>query len=148
LQVSIWLKESKETFKAMKQKTDVPDRDKINEIIKSRDARDELTGYFADYADHQGTTFHKALFWEHDMSKFDYQKMIRLVVERVIERGDIDEFYALLNLYGWDRTIETVKILPYLGERNMHFASKIFDIPIKSMKCSRRPSWRQGSFNY
>jgi len=133
------------------QKTHVPNRDKVNEMGTTEHVKKKkrVIGYFADYEDHPGTALRPTLFWEHDMSKFDYQKMIRLVVQRVIKRGGQADFYAMLNLYGWDRVIETIKILPYLGERNMNFASKIFNISIKSMKCSRRPSWRQGiTFNY
>jgi len=122
----------------------------INEMEKTKNIKKKkkAIGYFSDYEDHPGTALPSHLFWEHDMSKFDYQKMIRLVVERVIERGGVDDFYALLNLYGWDRVVETIKILPYLGERNMHFVSTVFNIPIKRLKCSKRMPFRQGSFNY
>ena len=42
-------------------------------------------------------------FGSTDMSRFDWEKMRTLVVQRVIERGRKDDFFAILNRYGRGR---------------------------------------------
>ncbi|MDR1980813.1 MAG: hypothetical protein LBQ39_04220, partial [Tannerellaceae bacterium] len=40
------------------------------------------------------------LLWDVDKSDIDWYAMRRLVVQRVIERGWENDYYAILNLYG------------------------------------------------
>lgn len=42
----------------------------------------------------------QGLLWEYDLKDFDWQYMRALVVERVIERGWDEDYYALFALYG------------------------------------------------
>ena len=63
--------------------------------------------FFDDYINHSDAKIRKSLFWDYDMNLFDWQKMCVIVTKRVIERGAIEDFYGLLNLYG----IENVKKL-------------------------------------
>ena len=42
----------------------------------------------------------KALLWEYDINTFDWQKSKRLVVQRVIEMGTPEDFFAAFDLYG------------------------------------------------
>ena len=134
----------------MAQKTELLDGDGFNEWDKTTHVKKkgESRGYFSDYEDHTDTELRPSLFWEYDMSQFNFQDMIRLVVQRVIERGGNADFYAMLNLYGWDRVVETIKILPYLGEKNINFASKLFNIPLKSLLCYKNMSSRERCWNY
>lgn len=55
---------------------------------------------FSDYKKHNFKEVNPKLLWEYDLSDFDYQDMRNIVVQRVIERGWPDDFYAILNLYG------------------------------------------------
>ena len=48
---------------------------------------------------HQPKVRH-SLLWEYDLCSFDWQYMRALVVERVIERGWDEDYYALFALYG------------------------------------------------
>ena len=54
---------------------------------------------FADYKYHTGSTLRSSLLWEYDMSAFDWQAMRNIVVQRVLERGRRDDYYAILNMY-------------------------------------------------
>ncbi|HZY36185.1 MAG TPA: plasmid maintenance system antidote protein [Mucilaginibacter sp.] len=42
----------------------------------------------------------KALFWDTDINKIDWQKQYRAVIQRVFERGNEDEKTEILNFYG------------------------------------------------
>ncbi len=48
---------------------------------------------------HQPKVRH-SLLWEYDLGSFGWQYMRALVVERVIERGRDEDYYALFALYG------------------------------------------------
>ena len=41
-----------------------------------------------------------ALLWEYDASNFDWQKSKVIVVQRVVEMGEPEDFFAAFDLYG------------------------------------------------
>lgn len=103
--------------------------------------------YFDDYINHPDAKINPALFWEYDMSEFDYEDMIQIVIERVIERGWPEDWYAILNKYGEAKIIDTIKLIPYLNDKDMNFVSKVFEIPLTEMRCYTRKQSRQEHWN-
>lgn len=91
--------------------------------------------YFQDYKNHKDVSLNPKLLWEYDLSKFDFEKMRNLVVQRVIERGWPNDWYFLLNYYGESEIKSAIKEIAYLNDKDMNFVSIQFDIPIKDMKC-------------
>ena len=75
------------------------------------------------------------LLWEYDMQTFDWQKSRHIVVERVLEMGDFEDYYGAFDLYGIDGFRDIVKTIPRLTPRTANFASLIFDIPKNQMLC-------------
>jgi addiction module HigA family antidote len=45
----------------------------------------------------------KALFWDTDITKIDWTKQYKTVIQRVFERGDDDEKREILRFYGGDK---------------------------------------------
>jgi hypothetical protein len=66
--------------------------------------------------------------------KFDYFKSSQIVVERVVQRGDTDDWLTILNLYGEDGVRERIKLIPYLNLTDMNFVHKIFQIPLNELR--------------
>lgn len=91
--------------------------------------------YFDNFPDHKDKVISSSLLWEYDLSRFDFQKFRNIVVQRVVERGWRSDWYAALNLYGVEGMRTSIKELPYLNDKDMHFVSLIFDIPFSEMKC-------------
>lgn len=91
--------------------------------------------FFDSYIQHDTKEINPALLWEYDLSRFDYQSMRTLVVQRVVERGWPNDWYAILNLYGVEGVKEAIKVIPYLNNKDMNFVSVVFDIPFNEMKC-------------
>lgn len=86
----------------------------------------------------------KHLLWEVNKENFDYNKSSQLVVERVVQRGDTDDWLTILNLYGYERVREQIKQIPHLNKKDMNFVHLIFDIPLNELKCyTKKPSARQ-----
>jgi hypothetical protein len=93
--------------------------------------------YFFDLSDidtkrHRKIRAH--LLWEVNLENFDYFKSSQLVVERVVQRGEIDDWLTILNLYGEQGVREKIKLIPYLKPKDMNFVHKIFDIPLIDLK--------------
>jgi len=91
--------------------------------------------YLEDYKKHPDAKINPALLWEYNLSDFDFQQMRNVVVQRVIERGWPNDWWAALNLYGENGIKEAIKAIPYLNDKDMNFVSKAFEIPLSKMKC-------------
>lgn len=62
------------------------------------------------------------LFWEYDMKKFDFDKSYFIVIERVIERGTIQQWQLVQRYYGKEKILEVVRNSKQLTKRDKHFA--------------------------
>ena len=99
--------------------------------------------YFDNYKEHLSATINPSLLWEYDLTHFDYQQMRNIVVQRVVERGWRDDWFAALNLYGIEGMRDAIKHLPYLNNKDMNFVSTIFKIPLSEMKCYEKKQLHQ-----
>jgi len=91
--------------------------------------------YFDAYKNFPDATINPSLLWEYDITRVDYQNMRDVIVQRIIERGWPNDWYAMLNLYGIDGVKAAIKNIPYLNDKDMNFVSHQFDIPLTDMKC-------------
>ena len=78
------------------------------------------------------------MLWEFDLEKFDWQQMRNEVVQRVLERGRMDDFYAILNLYGVEGVKAALREIPYMNDKDMNFACVTFDLRKEELKCYTR----------
>lgn len=91
----------------------------------------------------------KALLWEYDINTFDWQKSKRLVVQRVIEMGTPEDFFAAFDLYGGiDGVREIVKSVPYLNDLNIHFVCTLFNLNKEELKCYTKKQSSPAHWNY
>lgn len=102
--------------------------------------------FFDNYKSHTDAQVRKTLLWEYDLDKFDWQNMRTLVVQRVVERGRMDDFYAVLNLYGLQGVKEAIKQIPYLNPKDLSFVCSVFNLKKEELKCytnqqSKRQHW-------
>lgn len=65
------------------------------------------------------------LLWEYDLETFNYDKSYKIVIERVLERGTLEEWRAILNYYGRDKVLEVIDWSAQLTLRMKDF-SKFF----------------------
>jgi len=93
---------------------------------------------FEDYYKHKNAEVRPTLLWEYDLSNFDWQKMRNEVVQRVLERGRMDDFYAILNLYGVEGVKAALREIPYMNDKDMNFACVAFDLRKEELKCYTR----------
>ena len=93
---------------------------------------------FEDYFNHKNAEVRPTLLWEYDLSNFDWQQMRNEVVQRVLERGRMDDFYAILNLYGLEGVKAALREIPYMNDKDMNFACIAFDLRKEELKCYTR----------
>ena len=63
------------------------------------------------------------LLWEYDLTTFDYAAAYRLVIERVIQRGNIVEWREAQNYYGKERFLEVARSSRQLSDRDRSLLS-------------------------
>jgi hypothetical protein len=85
-------------------------------------------------------TLRRGLLWEYDISSFDWDAMRGVIVERVIERGREEDFYAIFQLY---EDVEGVRKIikddvPYLSNKDISFVCAIFNLKKEELKCYAR----------
>ncbi|MBQ3610001.1 MAG: hypothetical protein IJA03_08185 [Bacteroidaceae bacterium] len=89
-----------------------------------------------------------ALLWEYDMETFDWQRSKTLVVQRVVEMGEPEDFFAAFDLYGGIEGFrEAVKSVPYLNDLDMHFVCTIFNLKKEELRCYTKKQSNPGHWN-
>ena len=84
---------------------------------------------------HKSAEVRPSLLWEYDLSNFDWQQMRNEVVQRVLERGRMDDFYAILNLYGEEGVKAALREIPYMNDKDMNLACIAFDLRKEDLRC-------------
>ena len=77
----------------------------------------------------------KQAFWDVDMDKIDYKKHARYVMEKVIDRGTIDDFKELRKFYGDNIIRKEIVNASWLGDKEIYFCCTIFNLEPKDFKC-------------
>lgn len=49
-----------------------------------------------------------ALLWEYDLETFNYEKSYKIVIERVLERGNLNEWREMVSIYPTEKIMETI----------------------------------------
>ena len=94
--------------------------------------------FFDNYKLHQNSKVRESLLWEYDMERFNWDDMRNLVVQRVIERGRMDDFYAILNRYEPSGVKQAISQIPYLNPRDLSFVCSVFNLKKEKLKCYTR----------
>lgn len=92
--------------------------------------------FFGDWQTKEKCEVTESLLWEYDLKNFDWFAMRTIVVQRVIERGWVNDYYAILQLYGGFDTIrEIIKEIPQLSDKDTAFVCAIFGLKKEELKC-------------
>ena len=91
--------------------------------------------FFDNYHLHKEARIRETLLWDYDIDKINWHLMRNIIVQRVIERGRIDDFYAILNLYGLGGVKSAIKNIAWLNSKDQVFVSSVFEIKKEELKC-------------
>lgn len=77
----------------------------------------------------------KRIFWDTNFSKLDYDANAASIIERVFERGDVEDIRQVRRFYGDEKVKEVLLNAKYLPERRMYLAAAIANINVEELKC-------------
>ena len=89
-----------------------------------------------------------SLFWDIEFSELDYEKNARQVIERVLTRGSLNDWYQIKSYYGIERIKKEVIKIRSLDKLTLNFCSKYFQIPQKQFICYNIPPSYHQLWNY
>ncbi len=83
-------------------------------------------------------TFSRNLFWDADPAGIDLQRNKRYVVQRVLERGTVEDMRSAFHIYGLDDVIATAKTLRTLEPKALSFIACVANEPRGNFRCYTR----------
>ncbi len=92
--------------------------------------------------------FSANLFWDTDESTLDMEKNARFIIERVLSRGRLSDWFALVQLYGRDRIKKEAMQIRYLDKVTLSFCSTLFNVPKSKFRCYNQPQSIQQLWQY
>ena len=75
--------------------------------------------------------FNKRIFWDVVFENIDYDKKANFVIERVFERGDVDDIRNCRRYYGDEKITDALLNAKFLPEHTMYFATEVINNPSK-----------------
>jgi len=90
----------------------------------------------------------KELFWDVDFEKLDVDKAVRLVMERVVSEGNLQELKLLFAYYGEKKISEMIVNIGFLDNKTLGYLSHILNIPKSKFKCYTKKPLNQNYWNY
>lgn len=79
--------------------------------------------------------FHKRIFWDVDFENIDYDAKAAFVIERVFERGDVEDIRNCRRYFGDDKVREVLLKAKFLPLTRIYLASAVIDRPIEDFRC-------------
>ena len=62
------------------------------------------------------------LLWEYDLKTFHWDKSYKIVIERVLERGNLKEWIEIVKFYTREQILETIEWSAQLREKEKEFS--------------------------
>ena len=83
----------------------------------------------------QKPIFNKRIFWDVVFENIDYDLRANFVIERVFERGDVEDIRNCRRYYGDEKLTSALLNAKFLSETTMYLASAVIDRPLKDFRC-------------
>ena len=92
--------------------------------------------------------FNRRIFWDVNFDTLDYDGKASFIIERVFERGDVDDIRQCRRYYGDEKVTEVLLNAKYLPERRLHLAAAVIDKPVTEFRCYTLRQSNPGLFPY
>lgn len=79
--------------------------------------------------------FNKRIFWDVNFEALDYDKRPKFVIERVFERGDVEDYRECYKYYNEDFIRDVILNARFLPEHAMYLAAVVIDQPVTELRC-------------
>jgi hypothetical protein len=79
--------------------------------------------------------FNKSIFWDVDFDKIDYDARASFVIERVFERGDVQDIRNCRRYYGDEKLKTTLTNAKWISLATIYLACALFNNTLTDYKC-------------
>lgn len=62
------------------------------------------------------------LLWEYDLETFNYDKSYKIVIERVLQLGTLEDWKEMIRFYSTEKILETIEWSAQLDKRDKDFS--------------------------
>jgi len=83
----------------------------------------------------QNPVFNRRIFWDVVFENIDYNAKANFVIERVFERGDVEDIRNCRRYYGNEKITSVLLEAKFLPETRMYLASAITNKPLNDFRC-------------
>lgn len=75
------------------------------------------------------------LFWDIDLETLDYTKHARFIIQRVAQRGSLQDWKNVREYYGDEKIKEDLLQARSLDKKTLNFYSSLYNIPKCHFRC-------------
>ena len=77
----------------------------------------------------------RTLFWDVDYDEIDWPNRAQFVIERVLERGWLADWYEIKRYYGSEAIRQAALSARHLDDTALSFCSAYFSVPKEQFRC-------------
>jgi hypothetical protein len=96
----------------------------------------------------QKPVFNKRIFWDVNFDNIDYQKKSAFVIERVFERGDVEDIRQVRRFYSDEVVIKSLTTAKWLRYDIYVFVKNLFDLKPEDFRCYTQRQSNQLPWTY
>ncbi len=85
----------------------------------------------------QKPVFDRRIFWDVDFDKLDYDGKANFIIERVFERGDVEDIRQCRRYYGDEKVAQALLNAKYLPLHTTYLAAAVIGRPLTDFRCYR-----------
>jgi hypothetical protein len=92
--------------------------------------------------------YNKRIFWDVDADKMDVYAKANFIIERVFDRGDVEDIRYCRRFYGDEKVKEALLEVKSLRYKRIHLASAIINEPLEAFRCYKLRQLNPERFPY
>ncbi|MBN8858239.1 MAG: hypothetical protein J0H29_07605 [Sphingobacteriales bacterium] len=96
----------------------------------------------------QKPVFQRRIFWDVDFDKLDYDRRVNFIIERVFERGDVEDIRNCRRYYGDEKVADALLNAKFLPLHTTYLAAAVIDRPLTDFRCYKPRQSNPGHWIY
>lgn len=96
----------------------------------------------------QKPVFDKRIFWDIGFENLDYDDKVSFIIERVFERGDVEDIRQCRRYYGDERISKVLTNAKWLSLQTIYLACALFENQLTDYKCYNTAQLTTNYFQY
>ncbi|MDR2562826.1 MAG: hypothetical protein LBC98_02660 [Prevotellaceae bacterium] len=90
----------------------------------------------------------RCIFWDVDFNYLDYDRHARFIIERVFDRGDVNDIRQCRRYYGDEKISGILLNARFLSEVRTYLAAAVINKPVEDFRCYKIRQLMPGLFPY